>query len=185
MRFPLEVWDAVRAAWPDDKPMSMRISASDWAEGGITSAEVLEIARAFADHGCDLIDVSSGQTVHDARAIYGRMFQVPFSDAIRNEAGFATMCVGNITTADQVNTILAAGRADLVALGRPHLANPYFTLQAAAQYGVTMLPCPPQYVPGKQQLFRTEEQARQELAELRRKAKPKVAVAGEVARAAE
>ena len=185
LRFPLEVWDAVRAAWPGDKPMSMRISASDWAEGGITSAEVLEIARAFADHGCDLIDVSSGQTVHDARAIYGRMFQVPFSDAIRNEAGFATMCVGNITTADQVNTILAAGRADLVALGRPHLANPYFTLQAAAQYGVTMLPCPPQYVPGKQQLFRIEEQALQELAELRRKAKPKVTVAGEVARAAE
>jgi anthraniloyl-CoA monooxygenase len=185
LRFPLEVWDAVRAAWPDDRPMSMRISASDWAEGGITSAEVLEIARTFADHGCDLIDVSSGQTVHDARAIYGRMFQVPFSDAIRNEAGFATMCVGNITTADQVNTILAAGRADLVALGRPHLANPYFTLQAAAQYGVTMLPCPPQYLPGKQQLFRTEEQSRRELEELRRKAKAKVAVVREVARAAE
>ena len=185
LRFPLEVWDAVRAAWPDDKPMSMRISASDWAEGGITSAEVLEISQAFTDHGCDLIDVSSGQTVHDARAIYGRMFQVPFSDAIRNEAGFATMCVGNITTADQVNTILAAGRADLVALGRPHLANPYFTLQAAAQYGVTMLPCPPQYVPGKQQLFRTEEQARGELAELRRKAKPKVMVASVVSQAAE
>jgi anthraniloyl-CoA monooxygenase len=113
------------------------------------------------------------------------MFQVPFSDAIRNEAGFATMCVGNITTADQVNTILAAGRADLVALGRPHLANPYFTLQAAAQYGVTMLPCPPQYLPGKQQLFRTEEQSRRELEELRRKAKAKVAVVREVARAAE
>ena len=95
------------------------------------------------------------------------------------------MCVGNITTADQVNTILAAGRADLVALGRPHLANPYFTLHAAAQYGVAMLPCPPPYQPGKQQLFRTEEQAQRELAELRRKAKPKVTVVAQPARAAE
>ena len=179
LRFPLEVWDAVRAAWPDDKPMSMRISASDWAKGGITSAEVMTISQAFTDHGCDLIDVSSGQTVHDAQAIYGRMFQVPFSDAIRNEAGFATMCVGNITTADQVNTILAAGRADLVALGRPHLANPYFTLQAAAQYGAKLLPFPPQYQPGKQQLFRTEEQTRRELEALRMKAKPKVTLAAE------
>ena len=179
LRFPLEVWDAVRAAWPGDKPMSMRVSASDWAEGGITTEEVLAISRVFAEHGCDLIDVSSGQTVHDARAIYGRMFQVPFSDAIRNEAGLATMCVGNITSADQVNTILAAGRADLVALGRPHLANPYFTLQAAAQYGVAMLPCPPQYQPGKQQLFRTEEQTRRELDALRLKARPRVTLVQE------
>ena len=184
LRFPLEVWDAVRAAWPADRPMSMRISATDWAEGGITTAEVLAIATTFTAHGCDLIDVSSGQTTHDARAIYGRMFQVPFSDAIRNEAGVATMCVGNITTADQVNTILAAGRADLVALGRPHLANPNFTLQAAAQYGVDALACPPQYQPGKQQLFRTEEQARRELDALRVKAKPRANL-GEVARAAE
>ncbi len=165
--------------------MSMRISATDWAEGGITTAEVLAIAQAFTAHGCDLIDVSSGQTAHDARAIYGRMFQVPFSDAIRNEAGVATMCVGNITTADQVNTILAAGRADLVALGRPHLANPYFTLHAAAQYGVAALPCPPQYQPGKQQLFRTEEQTRRELDALRLKAKPKVTRVEEPAQAAE
>ena len=128
--------------------------------------------------------MSSGQTVSDARAIYGRMYQVPFSDQIRNEARLATMCVGNITTADQVNTIIAAGRADLVALGRPHLANPYFTLHAAAQYGVTLLPCPPQYAPGKQQLFRVEEQARREIEELRRKARPRVQVAP-LARAAE
>ena len=185
LRFPLEVWDAVRAAWPEHRPMSMRISATDWAEGGITTADVMAIAQSFHAHGCDLIDVSSGQTVHDARALYGRMFQVPFSDAIRNEAGFATMCVGNITTADQVNTILAAGRADLVALGRPHLSNPNFTLQAAAQYGVTMLPCPPQYAPGKQQLFRTEEQARRELDALRLKAKPRVTLAPAAAQAAE
>ena len=185
LRFPLEVWDAVRAAWPEDKPMSMRLSATDWAEGGITTAEVLAIAQAFTAHGCDLIDVSSGQTTHDARAVYGRMFQVPFSDTIRNEAGLATMCVGNITTADQVNTILAAGRADLVALGRPHLANPNFTLQAAAQYGVTALACPPQYQPGKQQLFRTEEQARRELEALRVKARPRVTGMVEAVRAAE
>ena len=184
LRFPLQVWDAMRAAWPADKPMSVRISASDWAEGGITAAEVLAIARIFTEHGCDLIDVSSGQTVSDSRAIYGRMYQVPFSDQIRNEARLATMCVGNITTADQVNTIIAAGRADIVALGRPHLANPYFTLHAAAQYGVTLLPCPPQYAPGKQQLFRVEEQARREIEELRRKARPRVQVAP-LARAAE
>jgi anthraniloyl-CoA monooxygenase len=102
LRFPLEVWDAVRAAWPTHKPMSIRLSASDWAEGGITTADILFAARTFSEHGCDLIDVSSGQTVHDARALYGRMFQVPFSDAIRNEAGLATMCVGNITKVLQV-----------------------------------------------------------------------------------
>jgi anthraniloyl-CoA monooxygenase len=124
----------MRATWPDEKPMSVRISAPDWAEGGISGADAVAIAKAFADAGCDLIDVSSGQTVADSRAVYGRMFQVPFSDPIRNEAGLATMCVGNITTSDQVNTILAAGRADLVALGRPHLANPNFTLIAAARY---------------------------------------------------
>ena len=174
LRFPLEVWDAMRDVWPADRPMSVRVSASDWAEGGITTDEMLAISRAFADHGCDLIDVSSGQTVSHARAIYGRMYQVPFSDQIRNEAGLATMCVGNITTADQVNTILAAGRADLVALGRPHLANPYFTLHAAAQYGVAPLACPPPYDPGKAQLFRVEEQNRRDLEELRRKARPRV-----------
>ena len=154
--------------------MSVRISAHDWAEGGITGDEAVAIAQAFAAEGCDLIDVSSGQTVADVRAVYGRMFQVPFSDQIRNEAGLATMCVGNITSADQVNTILAAGRADLVALGRPHLANPNFTLHAAARYGVA-LPAPPQYAPGVQQLARTEQVAAQALDELRRKARPKAA----------
>ena len=110
MRYPLEVFRAMRAAWPEERPMSVRISAHDWAEGGITGDEAVAIAQGFADAGCDLIDVSSGQTVADGRAVYGRMFQVPFSDQIRNEAGLATMCVGNITSADQVNTILAAGR---------------------------------------------------------------------------
>ena len=172
LRFPLEVWDAVRLAWPADRPASVRISASDWAEGGLDDGDVMAIVQAFRERGCDLIDVSSGQTVHDARAVYGRMYQVPFSDAIRNEAHMATMCVGNITTADQVNTILAAGRADLVALGRPHLADPNFTLRAAAEYGV-VLPGPPQYGPGYAQVQKVARQAKEEVEELRRKARPK------------
>ena len=176
LRFPLEVFDAMRAAWPEHKPMSVRISAHDWAPGGNTAADAVLIANAFARHGADLIDASSGETVPDGKPVYGRMFQVPFSDAIRNDRArrrpLATMCVGNITTADQVNTVLAAGRADLVALGRPHLTDPYFTLRAAAQYGVTLQPCPPQYAPGKSQLFRVAQQQGEELAELRRKAKP-------------
>ncbi len=173
LRFPLEVFDAMRAVWPREKPMSVRISATDWMEGGITGDDSVEIAREFAHHGCDLIDVSTGQTVPEAEPVYGRMFQTPFSDQIRNDGGIATMCVGNITTADQVNTILAAGRADLVALARPHLMNPYFTLHAAAQHGVTLLPCPPQYEPGRSQLCRVMEQAQAELTELRLKTKPK------------
>jgi anthraniloyl-CoA monooxygenase len=173
LRYPLDVFSAVRDVWPATKPMSVRISATDWAEGGITGEDAVEIARAFAQAGADLIDVSTGQTVPEARPVYGRMFQTPFSDQIRNEARLATMCVGNITGADQVNTILAAGRADLVALGRPHLADPSFTLRAAAQYGVEAQACPPQYLPGKAQLFRVAERERQELTELRLKAKPK------------
>jgi anthraniloyl-CoA monooxygenase len=132
LRFPLDVFRAMRKAWPDGKPMSVRISATDWQEGGITDEESVAVARAFAEAGCDLIDVSTGQTTPDAEPVYGRMFQTPFSDQIRNEAGLATMCVGAITTADQVNTIIAAGRADLVALARPHLVDPFFTMRAAA-----------------------------------------------------
>ena len=163
----------MRAEWPDEKPMSVRISATDWKDGGISGDDAVQIGRAFADIGCDLIDVSTGQTVYDASPIYGRMFQTPFSDQIRNEAGLVTMCVGNITSADQVNTILGAGRADLVALGRPHLSDPNFTLHAAAQYNVTQQPCPPQYLAGKDQLFRMQQQAKSDLAELRKKTKPR------------
>src|SRR6185436_19135205 len=154
MRFPLEVFRALRKAWPDEKPMSVRISATDWEEGGLTGDDALHVARAFADAGCDLIDVSTGQTTPDAEPVYGRMFQTPFSDQIRNEAGLATMCVGAITTADQVNTIIAAGRADLVALARPHLVDPFFTMRAAAWYGATDIHCPPQYLSGRDQIFR-------------------------------
>ncbi len=173
LRFPLEIFEALRLAWPSHKPMSVRISATDWADGGITGDDAVAIARAFAEAGVDLVDVSTGQTVRDAQPIYGRMFQTPFSDQVRNEARVATMCVGNITTADQANTILAAGRADLVALGRPHLVDPFFTMKAAAWYGATDAFCPPQYLPGMDQIFRNSVRDRQDLEELRIKAKPK------------
>jgi anthraniloyl-CoA monooxygenase len=173
LRFPLEVFEALREVWPAHKPMSVRISATDWAEGGITGDDAVEIARAFARAGVDLVDVSTGQTVRDAQPVYGRMFQTPFSEQVRNEARVATMCVGNITTSDQVNTILAAGRADLVALGRPHLVDPSFTLKAAAWYGAAGVSCPPQYLPGKEQVFRNSVRDRQDLDDLKIKAKPK------------
>jgi len=173
LRYPLEVFTAMREVWPAHKPMSVRISATDWAEGGLTPDDAVEIARAFAEAGVDLVDVSTGQTVREARPIYGRMFQTPFSDQIRNEARVATMCVGNITAADQVNTILAAGRADLVALGRPHLVDPFFTLKAAAWYGVQDVYCPNPYQPGKDQIFRNSVRDRQDLEDLKIKAKPK------------
>jgi anthraniloyl-CoA monooxygenase len=173
LRFPLRVFAAMRAAWPKHKPMSVRISATDWTDGGLTGDDAVEVARAFSDVGCDLIDVSTGQTVHDAEPVYGRMYQTPFADQIRNDADIATMCVGAITTADQVNTIVAAGRADLVALARPHLADPAFTLKAAAWYGAPALHCPPQYRAGHDQLYRNSARDREELTELKLKAKPK------------
>jgi anthraniloyl-CoA monooxygenase len=173
LRFPLEIFEAMRAAWPAHKPMSVRISATDWAECGITGDDAVMIARAFAEAGVDLIDVSTGQTVRNAQPVYGRMFQTPFSEQVRNEARVATMCVGNITTADQANTILAAGRADLVALGRPHLVDPSFTMRAAAWYGASGIACPPQYLPGKEQIFRNSVRDRQDLEDLKIKGKPK------------
>lgn len=136
MRFPLEVFAAMRAEWPGHKPMAVRISATDWLGAeGVTPAEAVEIAAMFAAAGADVIDVSAGQTSPEAQPVYGRMFQTPFSDRIRNEAGLATMAVGNITEADQVNQILLAGRADLVCLARPHLADPYWTLHQAIKAG--------------------------------------------------
>ncbi|MDE0852229.1 bifunctional salicylyl-CoA 5-hydroxylase/oxidoreductase [Yoonia sp.] len=136
MRWPLEVFAAMRAVWPESKPMSVRISANDWVgDEGITPDEAVDIAKMFAQVGADLIDVSAGQTTIDARPVYGRMYQTPFSDRIRNEAHVPTMAVGNIYEADHANSILMAGRADLVAVGRPHLANPYWTLHEAAKIG--------------------------------------------------
>jgi anthraniloyl-CoA monooxygenase len=153
--------------------MSVRISATDWEDGGLTSEESTEVARLFAEAGCDLIDVSTGQTTPDAEPVYGRMYQTPFSDQIRNDTGLATMCVGAITSADQANTIVAAGRADLVALARPHLVDPFFVMRAAAWYGVPDIACPPQYCAGRDQIVRNSPRDREELAALRRKAKPK------------
>jgi anthraniloyl-CoA monooxygenase len=163
----------MREVWPDEKPMSVRISATDWADGGLTGDDAVEVARAFAEAGCDLIDVSTGQTIVDSQPVFGRMYQTPFSDQIRNEAGLATMCVGAITSADQVNTIIAAGRADLVALARPHLVDPYFTMKAAAWYDAPLIHCPPQYLAGKEQIFRNSAREREEVHALRLKAKPK------------
>ena len=172
LRFPLEVFAALRDAWPEGRPMGVRLSATDWQEGGVTDEEAVEIARAFAAAGADLVDVSTGQTTPEARPVFGRMFQTSFADRIRNEAGVATMAVGAITTADQMNTILAAGRADLVALGRPHLADPSFVARAAGWYGVEV-PTPPQYLPGRDQLLRNAARERKELDELRRRARPR------------
>ena len=172
LRFPLEVFGALREAWPEDRPMSVRLSATDWQEGGVTGDDAVEIARAFAEAGVDLVDVSTGQTTPDARPVYGRMFQTSFADQIRQEAKVATMAVGNITTADQMNTILAAGRADLVALGRPHLADPSFVARAAGWYGVEVA-TPPQYLPGRDQLLRNAAREREEIEALRRRARPR------------
>ncbi|MFN0160600.1 MAG: bifunctional salicylyl-CoA 5-hydroxylase/oxidoreductase [Burkholderiales bacterium] len=162
LRWPLEVWDAVRAVWPADKPMSVRLSATDWIEGGLTGQDTVEIAKVFKAHGADLIDVSSGQTDPASRPVYGRMFQAQFAEAVRYEAGIATMAVGAITTADQVNTLLASGRADLVALARPHLANPSFTLAAAAEYDYRDAGWPKQYLSGAQQAHTLAKRAKQD-----------------------
>ena len=154
-RFPLRVFAAVRAAWPAHLPISVRISSHDWVDGGITPGDAVEIARLFRAAGADMIDCSSGQVSKAEQPVYGRMYQTPFSDRIRNEAGIATIAVGGISEADHVNSIIAAGRADLCAVGRPHLANPAWTLNEAARIGYTGAEWPRQYAPGKQQLERT------------------------------
>jgi len=155
MRFPLEVFRAMRAVWPDHLPMSVRISAHDWVgENGITPEDAVEVSRLFAAAGADLIDVSAGQTSIHAQPVYGRMFQTPFSDRIRNEARLATMAVGNIYEPDHANSILMAGRADLICLARPHLADPYWTLHAAAQLGYEGTIWPKPYLRGRDQLHR-------------------------------
>jgi anthraniloyl-CoA monooxygenase len=144
MRYPLEVFDAVRAAWPAARPMSVRISATDWAEGGFVPADAVEVARMLKAHGCDIVDVSAGQTVPHAKPVYGRQFQTPFSERVRIEAGIPTMTVGNISSWADVNTIIAAGRADLAVLARAHLYDPYWTRHAATDQGYE-LPWPNPY----------------------------------------
>lgn len=160
-RYPLEVFSAMRAVWPADKPMSVRISAHDWVPGGMTPNDAAEVSQRFKDAGADIIHVSSGQVSKDEKPVYGRMFQVPFSDKIRNELNVPTITVGNIFEADHVNTIIAAGRADLCALARPHLADPAWTLHAAAEQGYTDVAWPKQYLGGKVQLERNLERAGQ------------------------
>jgi anthraniloyl-CoA monooxygenase len=162
LRFPLEVFAAMRAAWPSDRPMSVRISATDWVEGGVTGEDSVLVARAFMDAGADIIHVSTGQTSPHAKPVYGRMWQTPFSDRIRNEARIPTIAVGNVTEPDQVNSIIAAGRADLVALARPHLSDPAWTLHAAAELGYADQWWPWQYRSGKQQLERLVERRKQQ-----------------------
>jgi anthraniloyl-CoA monooxygenase len=157
LRFPLEVFAAMRAAWPAERPMSVRISATDWVEDGLRGEESVAVAEAFHQAGADIIHVSAGQTAAEARPVYGRLFQTPWSDRIRNEAGVPTIAVGNITEADQVNSIVTAGRADLCALARPHLTDPHWTLRAAAELGFAEQPWPMQYLTGKSQLERAIE----------------------------
>ena len=160
MRYPLEVFKAMRDAWPEGKPMAVRISANDWVEeDGVTPDEAVEIARMFSEAGADIIDVSAGQTSKQAKPVYGRMFQTPFSDRIRNDGGIKTMAVGNIYEADHVNSILMAGRADLVCLARPHLADPYWTLHAAAAIGDRHADWPLPYGPGRDQAWRLADRA--------------------------
>jgi anthraniloyl-CoA monooxygenase len=172
MRFPLEVFRACRGAWPQDKPLSVRISATDWAPGGLSGDDLMALTRMLKDAGCDMIDCSSGQTVPQQKPVYGRMYQAPFADWVRNEVGIATMTVGAISSADQVNTLLASGKADLVALARPHLANPYFTLQASAWYQHAAQYWPLQYLSGRDQAFRNALRDRAELTDVKLRARP-------------
>jgi anthraniloyl-CoA monooxygenase len=148
MRFPLELFDAVREVWPNDRPMSVRISATDWVAGGFDGDDAVALATALKEHGCDIVDVSTGQTSVDARPEYGRLYQTPFSDRVRNEAGIPTMTVGAVSSIDDVHNILVAGRADLCLLARPHLVDPYWTMNAAIDLGYTGHAFPDQYLAG-------------------------------------
>ena len=152
-RYPLEVLEAVRAAWPDHKPLSVRISATDWLEEtdseGFTPDESVQLARWLVERGCDVIDVSTAGNTPESKPVYGRMYQVPFAERIRFETGARVMAVGAIQGADHANTILAAGRADLCAMARPHLVDPHLTLQAAIQYEQKDVAWPKQYDPAR------------------------------------
>jgi anthraniloyl-CoA monooxygenase len=160
LRYPLEIFHAIRAVWPQHLPISVRISAHDWVEGGITPDDAVAIARVFKAAGADLIDCSSGQVSKKEQPVFGRMFQTPFADRVRNEAGIPTIAVGAISEADHVNSIIAAGRADLCAVARPHLANPAWTLMESAKIGYTDVAWPKQYRAAKLQLERNLERER-------------------------
>jgi anthraniloyl-CoA monooxygenase len=145
------VFGAIRAVWPDEKPISVRLSCHDWYPGGNTPDDAVVFARLFKEAGADMIDCSSGQTLKGERPVYGRLYQTPFSDRIRNEVGIATVAVGAISEADHANSIIAAGRADLCAIARPHLADPAWTLHEAARIGYSGVQWPKQYRSGRGQ----------------------------------
>ena len=172
MSFPLLVFAACRKEWPAHKPMSVRISASDWWQGGTDEADLIAMAQMLKGAGVDLIDVSSGQTVKYEQPVYGRMFQTPFADTVRMEADIPTMSVGNIYSADHVNTILLQGRADLVALARPHLTSSAFTAEAAAWYDYKGHDWPVQYHSGRNQAFQLAEKEREEYSRMRAALRP-------------
>ena len=172
VKFPVAVFKAMREVWPDEKPMSVRISACDWAEGGIIEADVVIIAKAFKDADVDIIHVSSGETVKWQKPVFGRMWQTPLSELVRREVDIPTITVGAITLPEQINTIVAAGRADLCALARPHLNMPFLTRQAAGHYGVTNQAWPGQLHSGQFQLYREAEKTNEKQLELAMKARP-------------
>ncbi len=161
LRYPLEVFGAIRAIWPKDKPISVRLSCHDWYPGGNTADDAVRIAQVFKDAGADIIGCASGQVVKEEKPVYGRMYQTPFSDRIRNEVRVPTIAVGNIFEYDHVNTIIAAGRADLCALARPHLADPFWTFHAAAEQHYADVAWPKPYYMGRVQLERNLERAAQ------------------------
>jgi anthraniloyl-CoA monooxygenase len=177
VKFPLEVFTTIRAVWPKSKPMSVRISASDWAPGGISLNDVAIIASAFKNAGADIIHVSSGETVKRQKPVYGRMWQTPFAEFVKQAADIPTIAVGDITLPEQVNTIVAAARADMCALARPHLNNPFFTRQAAGHYNVRSvgggaLGWPDQLRSGEYQLYREAEKTNEKARDLAVKARP-------------
>ena len=173
LRFPLEVLKAIRNNFPKEKPISVRISATDWAENGITEKDVYAISKAFKEAGADIINVSTGNTVENQQPKGGRMWQVPFSDAIRNTVQIPTITAGNITDIDQINTIVLSGKADLVSLGKPLLLDPYFAIKAKAYEAIENLEAPISYEKGVHTLLSSEQTSRKQLEKMKRALKPK------------
>lgn len=171
-RFPLRILRTVRDAWPSERPISVRISATDWISDGLTGEDLTSLVLLLKENGADIINVSTGQVVSHEDPVYGRMYQAPFADRVRNEMGIPTIVAGNITSADQVNTLVAAGRTDLVALARPIMNEPQFVLNAAARYGYREQYWPDQYAAGKFAAELDAERNNQEYIELRTNAKP-------------
>jgi len=177
VKFPLEVFEAVRAVWPKEKPISVRLSCSDWAPGGVTLEDIQSYAECFKAAGADIIHCSSGETVKWQKPVFGRMWQTPFAEFVKQRVDISTIAVGDITLPEQVNMIVAAARADICALARPHLNNPFFTRQAAGHYGVrsvggNSLGWPGQLKSGEYQLYREAEKTNEKALDLATKARP-------------